>query len=69
MNLSRSFAAAAALAALAVPATAAAKSTESFFAPRGGEALVALTAAASCLLAVRAAELASPVQAAGRVWR
>jgi hypothetical protein len=46
MNLSRSLAAAAALAALAVPATAAAKNTESFFAPRSGEALVALTAAA-----------------------
>jgi hypothetical protein len=46
MNLARPLAAAAALAALAVPATAAAKTTESFFTPRGGEALVALTAAA-----------------------
>jgi hypothetical protein len=46
MNLARPLAAAAALAALALPATAAAKTTESFFSPRGGEALVALTAAA-----------------------
>ncbi|HMI71869.1 MAG TPA: hypothetical protein VK510_17875 [Solirubrobacteraceae bacterium] len=60
---------AAALTALALPATAAAKTTESFVLPRGGEALVALTAAARCSLAVRAAGLVSSAHAAGRVWR
>jgi hypothetical protein len=45
MHEPRPLAAAAALSALALPATAAAKTTESFFSPRGGEALVALTAA------------------------
>jgi hypothetical protein len=46
MTLSRSLALGAALVALAVPATAAANTTEQFSSPRGGEALVALTAAA-----------------------
>jgi hypothetical protein len=54
---------------LALPVTAAAKTTESFFSPRGGEALVALTAAVRCSLAVRAAAFVSSVHAAGRVWR
>jgi hypothetical protein len=67
MHEPRPLAAAAALSALALPATAAAKTTESFFSPRGGEALVALTAA---VFARGPRPRARVLRArSGRVWR